>query len=113
MPESSAYRKNTENIIRERADIVFRVCACAFMQREQNVHVTDTNCYHFISQQTESVADIEARIKCGRIEELIVQAENELILARRLLVYKPWDKLFRTAPPRQWEWPPARVHPQN
>ncbi|XP_018575447.1 NADH dehydrogenase [ubiquinone] 1 alpha subcomplex subunit 5 [Anoplophora glabripennis] len=81
MPESAAYRKYTEEIINERTQI---------LKANENVDV------------------IEKQIGCGQIEEIIVQAENELILARKMLNWKPWEPLVKQAPPTQWTWPPAQ-----
>lgn len=53
--------------------------------------------------------DIEKAINCGQAEELIVQAENELILARKMLGWKPWESLVTKAPSKQWDWPPAKI----
>ncbi|XP_031628313.1 NADH dehydrogenase [ubiquinone] 1 alpha subcomplex subunit 5 [Contarinia nasturtii] len=86
MPETAAYRVNTEKIIRERAHIV---------------------------ATTQNAIDIEKKIGCGQIEELIVQAENELLLSRKFLSWKPWEPLARQAPPSQWTWPPAKISPQS
>nr|XP_014279289.1 NADH dehydrogenase [ubiquinone] 1 alpha subcomplex subunit 5 [Halyomorpha halys] len=79
MPCSSAYRKYTEEIVSTRAAIV---CACT------------------------SPDDIERFICCGQAEELILQAEKELLLARNLLLSKPWEPLITKPEPDQWVWPP-------
>ncbi|KAF5306980.1 hypothetical protein FQR65_LT07203 [Abscondita terminalis] len=71
MPETAAYRKYTEKIICERAQIL---------------------------NSTKDVGQIENTIGCGQVEELIVQAENELMLARKMLNWKPWENLVQKAP---------------
>lgn len=81
MPESAAYRKHTEEVINERAQIL---------------------------KSTTEVVDIERQIGCGQIEEIIVQAENELLLARKMINWKPWEPLLKEAPPNQWTWPPTQ-----
>ena len=48
---------------------------------------------------------LEARLGCGQCEELIVQAENELVLAKKMLQWKPWEPLVQQAPTSQWKWP--------
>lgn len=81
MPEDAAYRKYTEEIINKRAQIV---------KNNLNIEV------------------IEKEIDCGQIEEIITQAENELLLARKMLTSRPWEPLMKEAPPDQWSWPPAQ-----
>jgi len=78
MPTDYAYRKQTENIISERA---------AFVKNETNV------------------AELEKKINCGQIEEVIIQAENELNLSRKILEWKSWEPLMSHPPPSQWKWP--------
>ncbi|EDW17341.1 NADH dehydrogenase [ubiquinone] 1 alpha subcomplex subunit 5 [Drosophila mojavensis] len=82
MPQDAAYRKYTEQIVKQRADAVAK---------------------------NKDISALEKSVGCGQVEELIVQAENELILARKMLGWKPWEKLVQTAPPKQWDWPPAQI----
>ncbi|CAH1398116.1 unnamed protein product [Nezara viridula] len=79
MPASSAYRKYTEEIVSTRAAIV-AACPCP--------------------------EDIEKNICCGQAEELILQAERELHLAKNLLLTRPWEPLIAKPEPDQWLWPP-------
>lgn len=58
--------------------------------------------------QTKDVFEIEQKINCGQAEELIIQAENELNLARKMLNWKPWEPLIAKPPKGQWDWPPAK-----
>lgn len=86
MPADAKYRQYTEKIVTERAKIV---------------------------ATTPDVVKIEKTINCGQVEELIVQAENELILARKMLGWKPWEPLVSEPPKTQWQWPPAQISPQK
>lgn len=81
MPSTAVYRRNTETIINERAKVLGK---------------------------TADIEKIEDQICCGQVEELIVQAENELLLARKMLTWKPWEPLIKEAPETQWTWPPAK-----
>ncbi|RWS02596.1 hypothetical protein B4U79_08707 [Dinothrombium tinctorium] len=78
MPPDAAYRKYTEKIIDERLKVV---------------------------QNEPDVEKIEKKIDCGQVEELIIQAENELRLARKMNEWKPWEPLCEQAPANQWKWP--------
>ena len=78
MPTDYAYRKFTENIISERA---------ALVKNESNV------------------AELEKKINGGQIEEVIIQAENELNLSRKILEWKSWEPLVTHPPTNQWKWP--------
>lgn len=86
MPADAKYRQYTEKIVQERAKVV---------------------------ATTPNVLQIEKTINCGQVEELIVQAENELVLARKMLGWKPWEPLVSAAPKTQWQWPPAQISPQK
>ncbi|KAK9877042.1 hypothetical protein WA026_016071 [Henosepilachna vigintioctopunctata] len=81
IPEETTYRKCTEALINERAKVL---------------------------KENQNVDDIERKIGCGQVEELIIQAENELILARKMITWTPWDPLVQKPPANQWSWPPAK-----
>ncbi|XP_024080360.1 NADH dehydrogenase [ubiquinone] 1 alpha subcomplex subunit 5-like [Cimex lectularius] len=81
MPDDAAYRKYTEELISHRMSIVTKA---------------------------EDPCEIEEKIGCGQVEEIIVQAENELKLARNFLGWKAWEPLASQPPPRQWTWPPYK-----
>ena len=76
MPESAAYRTHTEKIIKERLAIV---------------------------ESDKTVEGIEAKLNSGLVEEAVIQAENELVLARRMLEFKAWEPLTQNPPENQWK----------
>ena len=78
MPLDYPYRKNTEAIINERAAII---------------------------KQSSTIEEAEKKIGMGQIEEVIIQAENELVLSRSILEWKAWEPLCEAAPANQWKWP--------
>ncbi|XP_028668442.1 NADH dehydrogenase [ubiquinone] 1 alpha subcomplex subunit 5 [Erpetoichthys calabaricus] len=78
IPKDAAYRKYTEQIVNNRLDMV---------KSEPNIE------------------NLERKINCGQIEEVIQQAENELSLSRKMAEWKPWEPLIEEAPENQWKWP--------
>ncbi|KAK4016803.1 NADH dehydrogenase [ubiquinone] 1 alpha subcomplex subunit 5 [Daphnia magna] len=78
IPQDAAYRRYTEQIIKERALAV---------------------------SEEKDIKKLEDRINCGQVEELMVQAENELTLARKMQVWKPWEPLVSEPAANQWKWP--------
>ncbi|XP_003221355.1 NADH dehydrogenase [ubiquinone] 1 alpha subcomplex subunit 5 [Anolis carolinensis] len=78
IPREAAYRKYTEKIVNERFDMV---------KAEPNVET------------------LENKINCGQIEEVILQAESELTLARKMAQWRPWEPLIEEPPADQWKWP--------
>ncbi|XP_048798952.1 NADH dehydrogenase [ubiquinone] 1 alpha subcomplex subunit 5 [Lagopus muta] len=78
IPKDAAYRKYTEQIVNQR--------------------------YNLVQTETD-VQKLQDKLNSGRIEEVIVQAENELSLARKMLQWKPWEPLVEEPPTDQWRWP--------
>merc|ERR1712037_933168 len=78
MPVDYPYRKHTESLINEREAAM---------------------------KESSTIEDAEKRIGMGQIEEVIIQAENELMLARNILEWKAWEPLSEQAPANQWKWP--------
>ncbi len=100
MPEDAAYRRYTEQIIKERALAVTEVLVLIKYVLVHIAYIT----YSF-SQQEKDITKLEKRINCGQVEELIVQAENELTLSRKMQAWKPWEPLVSEPPANQWKWP--------
>lgn len=78
MPADYEYRRQTEKLINERLKYV---------------------------DSTPDVDEVEKKINCGQIEEVIQQASNEMVLSTKFLVWKPWEPLIEEAPKDQWKWP--------
>ncbi|NWW11235.1 NDUA5 dehydrogenase, partial [Oreocharis arfaki] len=78
IPKDAAYRKYTEQIVNERFDLV---------------------------KKETDVQKLQDKLNSGQIEEVIVQAENELSLARKMIQWKPWEPLVEEPPSDQWRWP--------
>nr|BAB26409.1 unnamed protein product [Mus musculus] len=77
-PKHAAYRKYTEQITNEKLDMV---------------------------KAEPDVKKLEALLQGGEVEEVILQAEKELSLARKMLKWKPWEPLVEEPPANQWNWP--------
>jgi len=78
MPADYPYRKHTEQIVTERAAMV---------------------------KAATTIEDLEKKLDCGQVEEVIIQAENEVALARMLLETRAWEPLVNEPPANQWKWP--------
>ena len=66
MPDSSVYKQNTKKLVEERFNLV---------------------------QTVKDAQELENKINSGQIEEVIKEAEYELVLARKMIEYKPWEPL--------------------
>ncbi|CAI9167585.1 unnamed protein product [Rangifer tarandus platyrhynchus] len=78
IPKNAAYRKYTEQITNEKLSMV---------------------------KVEPDVKKLEEQLQGGQIEEVILQAENELSLARKMIQWKPWEPLVEEPPASQWKWP--------
>ena len=78
IPKNAAYRKYTEQITNEKLSIV---------------------------KAEPDIKKLEEQLQGGQIEEVILQAENELSLARKMIQWKPWEPLVEEPPASQWKWP--------
>lgn len=81
MPEGSVYRRATEALTKQRAAAV---------------------------DSAADNAQIEAAVQAGLVEEIVKQAQDELALAKRMLLWRPWEELEDPAPAGQWERPLER-----
>ncbi|KAF7396386.1 hypothetical protein HZH66_007248 [Vespula vulgaris] len=80
-PENYTYRQCTEQIVKERVNIL-----------KQN-------------PDKEVVAE---KLGVKYIEEVIEQAKLEVMLIHRMKLWKPWENLIEEAPVNQWNWPPHK-----
>uniref|UniRef100_A0A667GT73 NADH dehydrogenase [ubiquinone] 1 alpha subcomplex subunit 5 n=1 Tax=Lynx canadensis TaxID=61383 RepID=A0A667GT73_LYNCA len=78
IPKNAAYRKYTEQITNEKLSMV---------------------------KAEPDVKKLEDQLQGGQLEEVILQAENELSLARKMIQWKPWEPLVEEPPANQWKWP--------
>ncbi|KAI7869463.1 ETC complex I subunit conserved region-domain-containing protein [Spinellus fusiger] len=77
LPPTAVYRQSTEALTQQRLSVV---------------------------QSTEEVAVIEAQLNAGQIEEVIIQAEEELTLVGNMEQWKPWESLETAIPKGQWDY---------
>jgi NADH dehydrogenase (ubiquinone) 1 alpha subcomplex subunit 5 len=81
VPDNAAYKQHTLKLVNERLNLVKTV---------------------------KDPVELESKVEPGvQIEEAIRNAENELLLARKMVEWKPWEPLVGAAPKNQWKWPMA------
>ncbi|XP_014973082.1 NADH dehydrogenase [ubiquinone] 1 alpha subcomplex subunit 5-like isoform X2 [Macaca thibetana thibetana] len=51
------------------------------------------------------VKQSEDQLQGVQIKEVILQVENELSLARKMMQWKPWEMFMEEPPANQWKWP--------
>ncbi|KAI8993278.1 ETC complex I subunit conserved region-domain-containing protein [Pilobolus umbonatus] len=78
IPSTAVYRQATESLTQQRLSIV---------------------------ESTENYEDIESKINCGQIEELLIQAKEELSLVGKMEEWKAWEQLETPIPAGQWVYP--------
>ncbi|XP_057316974.1 NADH dehydrogenase [ubiquinone] 1 alpha subcomplex subunit 5-like [Hydractinia symbiolongicarpus] len=75
MPKTSVYRQQTEEITKHRLNL---------------------------ANTEEDVMKLEQKINCGQIEEVLIQARDELSLAEQMTEWKPWEAPESSEPHGQW-----------
>ncbi|KAI9485331.1 MAG: ETC complex I subunit conserved region-domain-containing protein [Benjaminiella poitrasii] len=78
IPPTAVYRQATESLTKQRLSIV---------------------------ESTEQIEEIESKIDVGQIEEIIMQAEDELKLVGKMEEWKAWEPLETPIPKGQWVYP--------
>ncbi|KAF0388436.1 ETC complex I subunit conserved region-domain-containing protein [Gigaspora margarita] len=73
-------------------------------------HATESLTKHRLSiaESTENIQEIENKINAGIIEEVILQAEDELKLVAKMEEWKSWEPLQDPPPEKQWEYGVAK-----
>jgi NADH dehydrogenase (ubiquinone) 1 alpha subcomplex subunit 5 len=77
LPATAVYRQAVESVTQHRLSVV---------------------------NSTENVNEIEEKLNAGQIEELILQAEDELKLLAKMEEWKPWENLETPIPKGQWDY---------
>ncbi len=78
MPDHAVYKQQTKTLVEERLKMVNTI---------------------------KEPQELEKKINSGQLEEVIKEAEYELVLSRKMASWKPWEPLVAEPPKDQWKWP--------
>lgn len=78
MPDSAFYKQQTKSLVEERLKLVNTI---------------------------KDPQELEKQMNSGQLEEVIKEAEYELVLSRKMANWKAWEPLIAEAPKDQWKWP--------
>jgi len=87
LPAGTAYRQAAEAITRHRLELVERSSA-----------------QHGGDESERAVEAVERELALGQIEEIVDMADGELELARKFLVWRPWEELVEKPAANQWQY---------
>ena len=105
MPTDYAYRYSIILFINNiKLSILFFTFNCCFFSCRKHTEQIVSARAALVKSVTD-VAELETKINGGQIEEVVIQAENELNLSRKILEWKSWEPLIAEAPANQWKWP--------
>ncbi|KAI8047953.1 ETC complex I subunit conserved region-domain-containing protein [Gilbertella persicaria] len=88
------YNNTLEALSRLPTTAVYRQATEAFTQQRLS-----------IVESTEDIQEIESKINVGQIEEVIMQAEDELKMVAKMEEWKAWEPLETPIPEGQWVYP--------
>ncbi|CAN6663735.1 hypothetical protein TRVA0_035S00826 [Trichomonascus vanleenenianus] len=77
LPQTSIYRQSVENLTKARKEAV---------------------------ESSQTAEQVEQKIGAGLIEEILIQANEELSLIKQMAEAKPWEELIEAPEPGQWEY---------
>ena len=78
MPDSAYYKQQTKSLVEDRMKMV---------------------------ETIKDAQELETKMNSGQLEEVIKEAELELMLSRKMAEWKPWEPLVGEPPKDQWKWP--------
>ncbi|ORY81924.1 hypothetical protein BCR37DRAFT_379825 [Protomyces lactucae-debilis] len=86
MPQHAVYRQATEALTQHRLKVVE-----AATERPATEQAA-----------AGALPEVETQLEDGLVEEILETAQAELVLAERMLLWKPWEALEESVPEGQW-----------